>query len=178
MSPEETMYIVVPCGKCVPCLEARQKQWFVRLYNELKVSTTAKFVTLTYDVPLRSPNGLLTCNKEHLQNFLKRLRKREYYNQEIKYYAASEYGEKTHRPHYHLIMFNVLDDLNIARAWTEYDDPKNSYKTGIFHIGKVEEASINYVTGYLGKRITIDKENGDDRLPEFSLMSKNLECTT
>lgn len=172
--PESTYFIQVPCGKCPPCYLARQKQWFVRLHNELKISETANFVTLTFDVPQRTKNGLLTAEKLPLQNFLKRLRKREIGNNSIKYYACSEYGEKSHRPHYHLIIFNVKSELNIARAWTLYDDEKNNYKSGLYHIGKVEEASINYVTGYIGKRIGIPFTDDDDRTPEFSLMSKNL----
>lgn len=39
----------VPCGKCYNCRMNRVQQWTFRLMQELKVSTSAYFVTLTYD---------------------------------------------------------------------------------------------------------------------------------
>ena len=45
---DELTYLKVPCGKCIECRKARVNQWFVRLSQELKRSTSAYFVTLTY----------------------------------------------------------------------------------------------------------------------------------
>lgn len=39
----------VPCGKCLPCLERRQREWAGRLALSLKVAQSAYFVTLTYN---------------------------------------------------------------------------------------------------------------------------------
>lgn len=163
-------YIDVPCGKCIRCINRRTNTWWIRLSHELKSATTAHFVTLTYnDESLtRSYNGLLTCVKSDLQKYFKRLRKREK-NNGIKYYAVSEYGGKNHRPHYHAIVFNVVIEANFARAWRI-----NDYPLGNVHVGTVSDESIKYVTGYTGKRIGIPFTDYDDRLPEFSLMSKGL----
>jgi len=42
-----------------------------------------------------------------VQNFMKRLRQnlKKYTNEKIRYYAVSEYGPKTFRPHYHFMLF-------------------------------------------------------------------------
>lgn len=180
--PDQMKRILVPCGKCVECLQARAKSWFVRLHYQERVSDSAYFVTLTYDVPRRTKNGYLTVFKPDLQNFMKRLRKREKGNTGISFYGVSEYGSKYHRPHYHLLLFNVRDERNIVRAWSEYELPPvinddinvSSAVTGAVDIGKVESASIMYVAGYIGKKIGIPFTDDDDREKEFSLMSKHL----
>lgn len=162
--------IQVPCGSCVICLQNRSNSWYLRLHHELKSAITAHFVTLTYNNESlkRTENGLLTVNKSDVQNYFKRLRKREN-NKDIKYYLGSEYGEKEQRPHYHAIIFNVAIKANIARAWR-----LNDYPLGNVHIGEVTEASIKYVTGYIGKKIGIPHTDYDDRTKEFSLMSKKI----
>lgn len=60
------------------------------------------FVTLTYaEVPLTS-DFLPTLEKNDLQKFFKRCRKDGY---TFRYAAVGEYGEKTHRPHYHALIW-------------------------------------------------------------------------
>lgn len=161
--------IWVPCSKCNACYNKRADQWLIRLHYQLKDSVSAHFVTLTYEDSPRSYNGWNTCIKSDLQNYFKRLRKHEHGNQNIKYYAASEYGEKNHRPHYHAIVFNTLNEDNIRRAWQ-----LDRQSIGNVVVGTVTNESIRYVTGYIGKRIGIPWSDDDDRLREFSLMSKNL----
>lgn len=41
--------IVVPCGKCMACIEKRQKDYAVRIRSEAEKRGTFCFVTLTYD---------------------------------------------------------------------------------------------------------------------------------
>lgn len=53
-----------------------------------------------------------------------------------------EYGSRTHRPHYHAIMFNVTNIDNLTRCWSH----------GSTHVGKVEDASIFYTLKYALKR--------------------------
>lgn len=162
--------IHVPCGKCNKCLAKRADNWLLRLQYELKQATHAYFVTLTYDTAPRTKNGLFTAKKDDLQNYFKRLRKREGNNTYIKYYASVEYGEKRHRPHYHIILFNVYDKINIYKAWS-----KNDKYLGIIDVqDEVNDARMRYVSGYIEKRVGIGTHEGDDRVPEFSLMSKNL----
>lgn len=160
-------HYLVPCGKCAQCLQKRSNQWNIRLQYHQKDVKSQHFVTLTYQVPPRSYNDLATVKKVDLQNFFKRLRKREGTNTDISYYAVSEYGTQFHRPHYHIILFNVKDVRNIMRAWTI-----DNKLIGLVDVADVTPASIAYVTSYIGKKIGIPLYDYDDRTPEFSLMSK------
>lgn len=162
--------IPVPCGKCVNCRKNRANQWHFRLRQEEKRSDKAIFVTLTYDtdqVPI-TKNGFMSLDKtEHLTKWLKILRKWHYtkYDKDhrIKYWLCGEYGGKTNRPHYHAIMFNV-DKESIPETW----------KYGDIHVGNVAGASIMYTLKYMVKDGKIPMHHRDDRVPEFSRMSKNL----
>lgn len=139
--------------------------------QEAKVSHSAVFVTLTYntDSVHITRNGFMSLKKEDLQKYFKRLRKlHSQDNKPLKYYAVGEYGGKTMRPHYHIIMFNAEIEY-IAQAWT-----LDGKELGSLHIGDVTEASVGYTMKYISKPSKVPRHKNDDRLPEFSLMSKGL----
>lgn len=159
---------IVPCGKCVQCLQRRINGWTFRLNQELKRSTSACFLTLTYETEPLSFNQQPTLDKTDFQKFMKRLRKK-IKNSNIKYYACGEYGTQTQRPHYHAIMFNmpqswINDSVKLHETWSH----------GHIYIGEAEMASFSYVVGYLNKGRWQPTHELDDRNPEFSLMSKNM----
>lgn len=159
--------IPVPCNKCAVCIKRRISGWVFRLQQEEKKSESAYFVTLTYnDKFLKgSPDGLMTLCKKDLQDYFKRLRKLS--SRKIKYFAVGEYGTEGDRPHYHLILFNASPE-NIIKAWS-----LDGHGLGHVHFGDVTGASITYSLGYLHKR-HLARYEGDDREPEFGLMSKSL----
>lgn len=144
----EEFPVSVPCGKCIPCLVNKRQDWSFRLEQEHKASRGALFVTLTYDekhVPL---DGSL-C-KRHLQKYLKRLRKLDQKTNgttRIRYYAVGEYGGRTGRPHYHLLLFNVQEPI-VRSCWKD----REGRPIGIVHIGNVTSASVQYVTKYVVQR--------------------------
>ncbi|QCS37362.1 replication initiation protein [Tortoise microvirus 93] len=165
-------YLPVPCGKCPPCCERKSNAWQFRLLQQEKVSDSAAFITLTYNtdhVPI-SKRGYMTLDKTDFQKFMKRLRKLHPFTTKISYYAVGEYGSTTFRPHYHAIIFNC-DLTQIQKAWT---NPKTNKPIGECHAGSVTGASIAYTCKYLSKGKIIPVHANDDRLPEFSLMSKKL----
>lgn len=137
--------------------------------QEEKVSSSAFFITLTYDtthVPI-SRNGFLTLNKRDPQLFFKRLRKLTSSldpKRIIKYYLCGEYGTDNKRPHYHAIIFNVIDPIHVDQSW----------HLGQTHFGTVCGASVGYTLKYMEKQKQIPAHINDDRQPEFSLMSKGL----
>lgn len=110
----------------------------------------------------------MTLEKRPFQLFMKRLRKIDD-NDTIRYYAVGEYGTKNKRPHYHAIMFNVKDEESIYKAWMLDGKP-----IGGIHIGNVSGSSIAYTAKYIDKPSRVPEHKRDDRLPEFSLMSKGL----
>lgn len=149
-------------------MKRRTSGWSFRLVKEGERAETALFVTLTYDtkyVPL-SKNGFMTLNKRDIQTYMKRLRKLS--DKKLKYYVCGEYGSKRLRPHYHMIIFNA-DPLKVEKAWSLGKHP-----LGTIYIGEVNEASIGYTLKYMQKPGQIPKHRNDDRLKEFSLMSKGL----
>ena len=158
----------VPCGKCLACKKRRASHWSFRLNEEAKSSSSACFITLTYENAPISENGFRTLDKRDFQLFLKRLRKTCPTNK-LKYYACGEYGTQTHRPHYHAIIFNLPKSIisnpqKIADTW----------QNGHIHLANNNQLTINYVVGYMTKSNFTRFNNQDDRLPEFSLMSKKM----
>lgn len=114
----------------------KRADWSFRLTQEWKVSKSAMFVTLTYDrLNLKKANFQL--QKEHIQLFMKRVRKHAKHIR-IRYYAVGEYGTQTKRPHYHVILFNANETI-VRKSWDR----------GIIHIGHVNEASIAYTLKYV-----------------------------
>ncbi len=70
--------------------------------------TVPYFITLTFNNTFRPLHGV---QKEDVQKFLKRLRQilaRDHnFTEEIRYFAAAEYGSHSKLPHYHLILWNM-----------------------------------------------------------------------
>lgn len=169
---------VVGCNKCNECLKARKNVWTFRLAWELREAKRADFVTLTYNeetVPRISDGKMKyrSLSREDIKRFHNSLRKandRWYRDQGLeqpdypmKYYTVGEYGTKTRRPHYHLILFNCRQEVKerIQEIWGK----------GHVHIGLVQGASMAYVAKYL---IDNDKGVNDCIEPPFSIMSKGL----
>lgn len=71
-------------------------------------------------------NRIPYCNTSDCQKFLKRLRfhSKDKYNEEIRFYAVSEYGPRTYRPHWHLLLFFNSDELAsviqqlVSKSWS------------------------------------------------------------
>ncbi len=155
---------VVPCGRCHACLSKLRQEWYVRCYYELKRSQNAYFVTLTYnDENINwSDQGYPSLNKREMQNFFKILRKR--LKTKFKYFIVGEYGTETHRPHYHVLFFDLLNDLKATDRLLS-----DCWKKGHIDIGYVKAASINYVLKYMIQ--PFDKNESDREIP-FRLMSQ------
>lgn len=96
-----------------------------------------KFLTLTYADPhLVWRNGISQLCKRHLQLFFKSVRFR---GAKIRYYAVGEYGSRTYRPHYHVILFGSVSDEILRECWPH----------GHIHVGTVTDQSVMYTLGYI-----------------------------
>lgn len=158
----KTNRLIVPCGKCAACLTNRRIEWTHRIKHEMDASISTHFVTLTYNEENLTYTGhFATLVKSDLQNFLKRLRKR-IQPYKIRYYAVGEYGTRTLRPHYHLIVFN-LGIENIENGAID-----KSWNMGHTYTVPANPATIHYVTKYhLNKN-----EHPPDTEPSFATMSR------
>lgn len=167
----------VPCGKCTNCIKRKGSGWSFRLMQHDKSQImTSLFITLTYDtvhVPItpkgymslcpRLPNLRGSGTHTHLSAFFKRLRKASPEGSKISYFAVGEYGGKTHRPHYHVLLFGCPPEI-IQPAWWY----------GQVHYGTVTGASVGYCLKYMFKKGLIPAHKNDDRVPERSYTSKGL----
>lgn len=100
----------VGCGNCQACRYNLRRVMTARMLLEQSQHLSSCFLTLTY---AQDPVSL---SREHLRNFLKRLR---YYSGRFRYVASGEYGDRSSRPHYHLAIFGLGDsDPGYSKAWT------------------------------------------------------------
>lgn len=157
------------CGHCPECLKERANSWVTRAVYAAKEYTHSCMVTLTYDNYIRDPRGrivgetlpdrdLHVCKRD-VQLFIKRLRK--YFNgQRIQYLLCAEYGSKTHRAHYHAILFGVSfpDLIPLKKSNRNHQIYKSDILTSIWNHGicTVDSTNINgaiarYCTKYCAK---------------------------
>nr|CDL65959.1 unnamed protein product [uncultured bacterium] len=129
------------------------------------------FITLTYNddnLPYDVFSPLPSLCKRDVQLFMKRLRKMFSYKQ-IRFYLCGEYGEQTHRPHYHAIIFG--HDFN---ADTDFHGSSKTlehlWQFGNNYVGQCNPKTIQYVAGYVTKKYVNKKR--DTITPEFTLMSR------
>lgn len=192
-------FIEIPCGKCIGCRLQQSREWATRILLESQDHDENWFVTLTYDdehIPeidfaksvdfdtgeLLDSGSLQTLCKRDLQLFNKRLRK-EYKNDKIRFFACGEYGEKTARPHYHVIYFGLhvkdLKFLKMSRLGDKYyisDTITRLWGNGHVLLAQLTWESAAYVARYVTKKFTGDmaKYWYDDigLTPPFTLMSR------
>lgn len=122
---------LVACGYCDRCRKSWASDWMVRLKEETKVSSSAYFITLTYDdehVPWNYNEETGECvqsvRPKHVQDWMKRIRKfqKEVSDEKLKYFLVGEYGDQTLRPHYHLMLFNLAYGIEekCLDNWTKH----------------------------------------------------------
>lgn len=157
----------VPCGKCMPCRTRRRREWTGRIILETLSHAESAFVTLTYS-PENLPRTLAldpTLDPRDLTLFLKRLRK-AVEPVPIRYFAVGEYGARTFRPHYHVLIFGLgpfARDV-IEKAWG----------LGFVTVGTATVASARYCAHYTTKKMTTgdDPRLKEGQHPEFARMSR------
>lgn len=139
--------LFLPCGSCVGCQLSRARSWAVRCSLELSCHSRASFVTLTFEDRYVPP----TLRRSDVSVFAKRLRKR-LPPRSSKYFACGEYGDLTHRPHYHALVFGTEDEDLIRSSWGG---------RGFVTVAPVNPARISYVAGYCAKKVGFFAEAGE-----------------
>lgn len=130
---------VVPCGQCLNCRLNRRDKWVTRCLLESLSATSGQFWTLTFSdehLPKLEEQG----PKLLVRKFLHALRQKERRAanpHKIRCFGALEYGELTHRPHLHLLIWNLFSSLQ----------PTTTYKENLplpkLHIGAWPHGHVN-----------------------------------
>lgn len=142
-------YIPTKCGCCIECRKEKQREWRVRLEEELRTNF-GYFTTLTIapehiknlekDTGLKweeNPNEIAT---RALRLFLERVRKDT--KKSIRHWCVTELGEEGDRIHLHGIFFGQKSAELIRKHW----------KYGFVFIGSYcNSRSVNYMTKYMLK---------------------------
>lgn len=177
---DKTKYLRMRCGHCLNCKVARTKEWSLRLAMEATQYQPGEisFVTLTF-----SESNVWSINQEtgelvktlwvkDVQNYMKRVRtnlKRTFgFTGKVRYYACGEYGPKTHRPHYHLLVFGIPTIFQSV-----LDD---SWSYGFTCIKPFFPETCIYVAGYIQKKLygEVGSFVYEDIEPPFSCCSHHL----
>lgn len=153
------LYIPAACGECLECRKKKQREFQIRLQEELRTNH-GEFLTLTIDknsykfletcIP-KLPKEILKESKkngdydnliatEGLRRFLERCRKQT--GKSIKHWCITELGEEKGRIHIHGIFFGQNINEIIKKNW----------KYGFIYIGQyVNEKTVMYITKYMFK---------------------------
>ena len=160
--------MMVPCGKCYACLSARRRQWLFRLKQESLHSKFTFFITLTYN----DENNNNHLRKEDLHNFLRRIRR----DHGVKYYSIGEYGTRTKRPHYHIILFVKDSESSLSEETRRYNwiyYIRSKWNLGNVVVSEANVKRLNYICHYHTRPKRIELPDGT--LGEtFCLMSKGI----
>lgn len=148
----------VPCGQCKWCRLNRSRQRALQCLHEASQHSQNAFLTLTYDDSHLPPFGSLV--KSHFQLFMKRYRK-WLNSHRISYYMCGEYGDQSHRPHYHALLFgHDFSDKKFLKSTHSGDKLYTSEKLsqlwthGFCTIGDLTFESAAYVARYVTKKMT------------------------
>lgn len=135
-----------PCGKCRACTSKKaNEKMLISIFAAAEYVKKGQFLTLTYSDEYL-PYGL---KHEDFSGFMKRLRRVDG-TTDVKFFVAGEYGEKSGREHFHLLVYNHRFDIDLVeRTWSK----------GFVYDGTLTPKSMKYVSGYICKK-GYDPETG------------------
>lgn len=146
---QRLLYVPFKCGKCIECRKQKQREWRVRLSEELR-ENFGYFVTTTFSDDgvkyLESKTGMKWENNVNeimtyaVRLFLERVRAAT--GKSMRHWFITELGEDKARGHLHGITFGQTSAALLKKHWT----------FGGVYIGTfTNEKSINYMTKYMLK---------------------------
>jgi hypothetical protein len=182
----------LPCGQCIGCRLDHSKMWATRCVHESRLHEENSFITLTYsDEEMPIDRGLRI---EHLQKFMKRLRK-FISHKKIKFFACGEYSPQKkrpigpfnpyeylgegQRPHYHACIFG--HDFPDKELWSVRDDISiyvSSSLNDLWGKGHCTTGDVTFESAAYVARYALKKINGEGRekLNEIGLRPYERVC--
>lgn len=145
------------CGQCMSCRVNRRRTWAARIQLESLAFRESSFVTLTYSDEHLPPSASLS--KAHWREFTKGIGYR--------YFGCGEYGDHTHRPHYHFVLFGL--------PWMEAESfVAARWRYGFVSVRPFCAAHALYVAAYTTKKLgkLDDPRLAPGQIPEFASMSR------
>lgn len=132
------------------------------------------FITLSYsEQHLPQYNSL---RYDDIHKFWKKERQRlwRHYGVRIRHYTVGEYGDQSHRPHYHACVFGwpyienrIIIRETPTRLWTSPDLEK-SWGLGLVSVGALNYTTASYTASYITKKlrskqqyVRVDNETGE-----------------
>lgn len=189
-----TTFTEIPCGRCVECRLNQSRQWADRCMYEASYYKPSEcwFLTLTYDddhiMDIGSDLFSGTLLKSDLQLFFKNLRRQIEYHElsdGVRFYACGEYGSKTLRPHYHVILYGLdLMAKDKLQFWSKSKSGFNTWrspflekvwKKGFVVVGPLSWDAAAYTARYVMKKVgsvSLDDYVANGVEPEFTVMSR------
>lgn len=182
--------IKIPCGQCRSCRIAKSREWANRcvMENTLYPDGYNWFITLTYNDENLPQGDVMrsTLCPDDVTKFLHDLRQfyeRKYNHVGIRYFYAGEYGDKSKRPHYHMLLYNCpiidLKHYKYSPTGDEYftnPDFDKLWNKGFVVIGELNWNSAAYTARYTLKKLNgevgKDYYTSEGVLPEFCRMSR------
>lgn len=165
---KRVLYVPIQCGNCMECKKRKSRDWQVRLQEDIKHNTNAKFITFTFND--ESINKLIKqCKLEDIHGYaldnaiatkavhLWRERYRKKYGKSPRHWLVTELGHNgTENIHLHGIIWTNESLKSVAELW--------GY--GYVWIGK-GEAKTNYVNGKTVNYIVKYISKCDEKHPNY-----------
>lgn len=141
------IYQFVPCGHCDACHSSLMNSYLQRCqFQQEQDKVPSYFVTLTYNdahLPVAGDEKHTpVVNRRHIQLFQKRLSR--ILGVKLKYFCVSEYGHENGRPHYHMLIFGIPQNIGCSSTHTDY--LVNKYVQYCWRESERHQHSLGYVT--------------------------------
>nr|WAE43687.1 MAG: replication initiator protein [Microviridae sp.] len=162
-----TLYVPIGCGRCIECKKAKQREWIVRLLEDIKINKNASFITLTFsDQAIAELSKELPNKKGYafdnaiatlaVRRWLERYRKK--YKHSLRHWLTTELGhEGTQNIHLHgFAWFDTHEQfMNADEIW-QYGkilkgQPIWERNKIIAYKNYVNQSTIMYITKYVSK---------------------------
>lgn len=180
---KELASFAFPCRKCIPCRLNMAREKAIRAYHESQMWDDNIFLTLTYDDEHLKSDRLQWID---FDLFIKRLNEKlnrglsKENRRPLPYMVTGEYGDKTKRPHWHVLIFNFRPDDAKKHYVTELGEQvytsefiRDLWTHGNIEFGSVTLDSASYVARYAAKKLAHGNDQDHDYHPIHNTSKKH-----